>query len=106
MITLTDKAKTRLREFAESEGFTTSVRVKIVGGGCAGFSYDMTFEDASTEVDEVFEDDGIKVIVDPLSLQYLENTVIDYQDGTFGSGFKFLNPNTTGSCGCGSSVSF
>lgn len=106
MVTLTDKAKVRLREFAEAEGLTCSVRVKIVGGGCAGFSYDMSFEEIVGETDEVFTDEEIKIIIDPLSLQYLENTTIDFLDGPFGAGFKFLNPNTTGSCGCGSSVSF
>src|SRR5574338_559993 len=102
MITLTDKAKTKLREFAEAEGLNLNVRVKVVGGGCAGFAYDMFFDDSIGEADEVSDIDEIKIIIDPLSFQYLDGTTIDYQDSTFGAGFKFLNPNTTGSCGCGS----
>lgn len=106
MITLTEKANAKLREFAEAEGLDLSIRVKVIGGGCAGFSYDMTFDEVVGEVDEVTDVDGVKIIIDPLSYQYLDGTTIDFLDGPFGAGFKFLNPNTTGSCGCGSSVSF
>lgn len=106
MIILTDKAKVKLREFAESEGLSYSVRIRIVGGGCAGFSYDMFFDEVVGEMDEVFTDEDIKIISDPLSYQYLDGTTVDFLDSPFGAGFKFLNPNTTGSCGCGSSVSF
>lgn len=107
MIELTDIAKQKLKEIAESEGLVNQfVRVKVIGGGCAGFTYDMCFEELASELDEIEEIDGIKLAVDPISAQYLEGMTIDYLDSQFGAGFKFLNPNTKGSCGCGSSVSF
>jgi len=107
MIYLTEKAAKMIEEISNAEGIGHyTVRVKIVGGGCAGFSQDMYFDDTIGEMDEVTELDGIKVVVDPLSFQYLDETTIDYIDGPMGGGFKFLNPNVTGSCGCGSSVSF
>ena len=106
MIHLTEKAASKLKEFAESEGLALSVRLKVIGGGCAGFTNDMYFDEQISEMDEIIEQDGIKLVVDPLSFQYLEDSVIDYMDGQFGEGFKFLNPNVKGSCGCGSSVSY
>lgn len=108
MINLTDIAKQKLKEIAESEGLADQfVRIKVIGGGCAGFTYDMCFEDVSSELDEIVEiEPGIKLSVDPISAQYLEGMTIDYLDSQFGAGFKFLNPNVKGSCGCGSSVSF
>lgn len=107
MIQLTDIAKQKLKEIAEAEGLENQfVRVKIQGGGCAGFSYDMGFEATAKDTDEVIEIDGVKLIVDPISHQYLEETTIDYLDSLIGAGFKFINPKATGSCGCGNSVSF
>lgn len=111
MITVTEKAALKVIEIADSEGIGHyTIRVRVVGGGCAGFTYDMFYEDKVGEIDETIEVSGhwgtIKVVVDPLSLQYLEEVTIDWVDGPFGSGFKFLNPAVTGSCGCGSSVSF
>lgn len=107
MITLTKRAIDKVKEISESEGIGhCNVRVKIIGGGCAGFTHDMTYEDNINEMDEVFEQDGCKIIVDPLSYQYLEETEIDFVDHPISAGFKFLNPNAKGSCGCGSSVSF
>lgn len=107
MITMTDKAAEKVREIAEAEALHgQGLRLRVVGGGCAGFTYDLYFEDQITDMDEHFESKGVKLYVDPLSFQYLENTEIDYVEGTHGSGFKFNNPNTTGSCGCGSSVKF
>jgi iron-sulfur cluster insertion protein len=111
MITITEKAATKVKEIADAEGIGHyNVRVKVIGGGCAGFSYDMHYEDAIGELDETVEynefNANIKIIVDPLSFQYLEDVTIDYQEGPLGGGFKFINPAVTGSCGCGSSVSF
>ena len=110
MILITDQAKAKLREFALAEGLTCTVRIKIIGGGCAGFSYDMCFDEVIGELDEVTthedKDGEIKVICDPMSYQYVDGTTVDWNEAQFGAGFKFLNPNTTGSCGCGSSVSF
>lgn len=107
MITVTEKAASKVKEIAASENLEgQGLRLRVIGGGCAGFSYDLYFEDQVGDMDEEFESLGIKLYVDPLSYQYLENTEIDYVEGTHGSGFKFNNPNTKGSCGCGNSVSF
>ena len=106
MIHITEKAAKKIEEISNEEGIGHySVRVRVVGGGCAGFTNDMYFDDQVGEMDETFELDGVKVIVDPLSFQYLDEVVIDYVDGPISAGFKFNNPNVTGSCGCGSSFS-
>ena len=107
MISVTDRAAAKVKEIAQAEDLASQgLRLRVVGGGCAGFSYDLYFEDEVGDMDEQFESNGVKLYVDPLSFQYLENTEIDYVEGVHGSGFKFNNPNTTGSCGCGSSVKF
>ena len=107
MITITEKAASKVRDIAESESLEgQGLRLRVIGGGCAGFSYDLYFEDKVDEMDELYESNGVKLYVDPLSHQYLEETEIDYVEGAHGSGFKFNNPNVKGSCGCGSSVSF
>lgn len=104
MITITDAAVAKLKEISETEGLPPVVRVGVIGGGCAGFSYDMYFEEKPVgEMDETIEKDGITVVVDSISLQYLDGTEIDYTDGLMQSGFKFNNPNVKGTCGCGSS---
>lgn len=107
MIYLTEKAAKQIVEISEAEGIGhLIVRVKVIGGGCAGFTNDMVFDDQVGEMDEVFELDGVKVVCDPLSFQYLDETTIDWVESPYGSGFKFLNPNVKGTCGCGSSVSY
>jgi iron-sulfur cluster insertion protein len=106
MITITERAAEKVNEIAGAEDLKgQGLRLRVIGGGCAGFSYDLYFEDKPGEMDETFEDKGIKLYVDPLSYQYLENTEIDYVEGLHGSGFKFVNPNAKGTCGCGSSFS-
>ena len=106
MITITQKAAEKVQEIAQAEDLIgQGLRLRVVGGGCAGFSYDLYFEDKPGEMDEEFEDKGIKLFVDPLSYQYLDGTEIDYVEGLHGSGFKFGNPNAKTSCGCGSSFS-
>lgn len=107
MISLTKIAVDKVKEISEAEGIGHyNIRLKIIGGGCAGFSQDMQYEDNISELDEVIEQDGIKMIIDPLSLQYLDETEIDFIDSPISAGFKFLNPNVKGSCGCNMSVSF
>lgn len=111
MIQITEKAALKIKEISDSEGIGHyNVRVRVVGGGCAGFTYDMYYEEKIGDMDEVVEITDyygtIKVVVDPLSFQYLDEVTIDYIDSQFGAGFKFINPKATGSCGCGSSVSF
>lgn len=107
MISLTEKAAEKVHAIAKEESLDgQGLRVAVKGGGCAGFSHDLYFEDKTTEEDEIFESRGVKIYVDPMSCMYLEGTEIDYVEGTHGAGFKFSNPNVKGSCGCGSSVSF
>jgi len=107
MINITEKAAIKIKEMADEEGIGYYiVRAKIIGFGCSGMGNDMYFDDQISDTDEVFELDGVKVVVDFMSMQYLDGSVIDYQDKEFGGGFKFNNPNVTGSCGCGSSQSY
>jgi iron-sulfur cluster insertion protein len=107
MITVTELAAAKIREIAVAENLQDQgIRVRVIGGGCSGFTHDLYFDDTVGELDEVFESLGVKLYIDPLSLQYLENVEIDFTDGIHGSGFKFNNPNSKGSCGCGSSVAF
>ena len=79
------------------------LRVKIVGGGCSGLMYNMDFADGPDEGDEVFELDGFRVFIDKKSLFFLNGSELIYKDGLTGAGFKFQNPNVTGTCGCGES---
>jgi iron-sulfur cluster insertion protein len=104
-ITVTAKAADKIKEIAQEEELEgQALRLRVVGGGCAGFNYDLYFDDKDPlPMDEEFEDKGIKMVVDPLSFQYLDGVEIDYMDRDFSSGFKFNNPNVTSSCGCGQS---
>lgn len=107
MIHITEAAAKKVVEISDAEGIGHHViRVRVIGGGCAGFTHDMMFDDQIGELDEVTEFDNIKVVIDPLSFQYLDDITIDFVESPMGAGFKFLNPNVKGSCGCGSSVSF
>lgn len=81
------------------------LRVGVKGGGCSGFSYLLDLTESQKETDELFEQHGIKIIVDPKSLLYLNGTTIDFKDEIMGRGFVFGNPNATSTCGCGSSFS-
>jgi iron-sulfur cluster insertion protein len=103
---LTAIAAEKVREIKAAEGIEESygLRMRVVGGGCSGFSYDLYFDQVG-EMDQTFESHGIKVVVDPMSLQYLAGTEVDYVEGLQGAGFKFGNPNVKGTCGCGSSFS-
>lgn len=104
MISITSLAADKVKEISQSEGLTGhGLRLRVIGGGCAGFQYDLYFEDKPTELDETFESNGVLLYVDPLSYQYLDGTEVDFAAGPQGSGFKFGNPNVTSTCGCGSS---
>ncbi|MEZ4411102.1 MAG: iron-sulfur cluster insertion protein ErpA [Polyangiales bacterium] len=106
MIALTDIAANKVKEIAAAEGLEgQGLRVQVKGGGCSGFQYDLYFDETASDMDQVVESNGIQIFIDPLSLQYLENTQIDYVEGLHGAGFKFENPNVKGTCGCGSSFS-
>ncbi len=105
MITLTDKGAEKVREFLSSQetvAETAGLRVGVRGGGCSGFQYALAFDDQHGE-DTVFEDKGIRLLVDRASLPYVKGSVIDFVEGLQGAGFKVDNPNVIAACGCGSS---
>jgi iron-sulfur cluster assembly protein len=107
MVTLTDTAITEVKKFidAENAGPEAGLRIRVVPGGCSGFSYSMQIEDGPRPGDEILTNEGLRVFVDMFSRQYLEGVQVDYVNSVMGSGFTFNNPNSTGSCGCGSSFS-
>ncbi|MFY0606156.1 MAG: iron-sulfur cluster assembly accessory protein [Cyclobacteriaceae bacterium] len=107
MINVTVKAKERIFELRKEEGHSDNhnIRVAVKGGGCSGLMYDLLFDQQLTDSDEVFEDKGVKVIVDKKSMLYLLGTTLDFSDGLNGKGFQFINPNASRTCGCGESFS-
>src|ERR1700742_2768592 len=105
MITLTDKGAEKVREFLSGQAVvadTAGLRVGVRGGGCSGFQYALAFDEQRAQ-DVVFEDKGIRLLVDGPSLPYVEGSTIDFVDGLQGAGFKVENPNVVAACGCGSS---
>lgn len=106
MLRLTPVAAAKVNEIRQAEGIEAgmALRLRVVGGGCAGFSYDLYFDEPA-EVDRQFAVQGVQCIVDEMSLMYLVGTEIDYVEGLQGAGFKFQNPNVKSTCGCGSSFS-
>jgi iron-sulfur cluster assembly protein len=102
-ITLTEVAAQRVQSFLDNRGKGIGLRLGVKTHGCSGMAYVMEFVDEKEAHDEVFESHGVKVIIDPKSLVYLDGTEIDYQKEGLNEGFKFLNPNESGSCGCGES---
>jgi iron-sulfur cluster assembly protein len=106
MITLTSAAHSKVKEIMEQENKADwSLRMGVRGGGCSGLNYVLGFDNNVAETDEVFEQDGIKLVCDMKSYLYLNGTEIDFTDGLQGSGFVFNNPNAQKSCGCGQSFS-
>lgn len=105
MITLSERAVAELKDLMGSQDKKdAALRVWVAGGGCSGLSYGMALDDAAAEEgDNIFEQDGIKIYVDGLSLNYMEGSSVDYVDDPLGGGFKVENPNAVSSCGCGSS---
>ena len=105
MINVTDKAKEKIIELRKDEGRAVhnNVRVLVKGGGCSALMYDLHFDDEIKAADQIFEDKGIKILVDKKSLLYLLGTTLDFSDGLNGKGFQFINPNATRTCGCGES---
>ena len=106
-ITLTEKAKDKVKEILLDQPETfAGLRIQVVGGGCSGFQYRMGFDkNFNDQNDSVFEFDGLRVFIDKSSLLYMDGAEVDYIEGLHGAGFKFNNPNVSGSCGCGSSFS-
>jgi len=103
MLTLTTAAVDKVKAILSERGEEGGLRISVAGGGCSGFQYQMSLDKVANADDQVIEQDGLKVYVDPKSLLYLNGTRVDYVDGLSGSGFKFENPNSKGSCGCGES---
>jgi iron-sulfur cluster assembly protein len=106
-IMLTKKAEDKVKEIlAEQPEAFAGLRIQVVGGGCSGFQYRMGFDkNYNQQSDQLFEFDGLKVFIDKQSLLYMDGAEVDYIEGLHGAGFKFNNPNSSGSCGCGSSFS-
>lgn len=103
MLTVTEAAAAKLKDLIAREGAEgQALRVRVRGGGCSGYEYQLAF-DTPQEGDEVIEQRGVKVLVDPKSLLFLAGTEIDFEDGLTGAGFALKNPNAKGSCGCGQS---
>ena len=104
-IHVTDKASTRVKELMHESGYGNDyfIRVSVVGGGCSGLSYKLDFDNQSKPGDQVFEDNGVKVVTDLKSFLYLVNTTLDFSEGLNGKGFFFNNPNASRTCGCGES---
>lgn len=106
-IYVSDKAKAKAIKLMEEAGIANDpsyfLRVGVVGGGCSGLSYKLDFDNEIKPMDQVFEDNGIKVVCDLKSFLYLVNTELDFSDGLNGKGFYFSNPNASRSCGCGES---
>ena len=105
MINLTSTAVEKVKAVLEQEKESMpqgGLRIYVQGGGCSGFSYGMVLDEVS-EGDQVFEREGVKVIVDPMSMKYLENAEVDYKEDLMGGGFAIKNPNATSTCGCGHS---
>lgn len=107
MITVSEKAKNRILELKQIENRAEqdNIRVSVKGGGCSGLMYDLGFDSQLTDTDQVFEDKGVKIIVDRKSLLYLAGTILEFSDGLNGKGFQFVNPNASRTCGCGESFS-
>ncbi len=105
MITFTDRGAEKVKEFLAAQGAdvsTSGLRVGVRGGGCSGFQYALALDEKRDD-DHVFDHEGIRLLVDPASLQYVDGSQVDYTESLMGSGFEVNNPNVTASCGCGSS---
>ena len=103
-INITDSALAVVRKLLEEKDVPDhGLRVFVAGGGCSGLQYGMALEAEPRPYDQVIENDGVKVFIDPTSMMYLSNAVIDYEDSIMGGGFKIDNPNAVSTCGCGTS---
>jgi iron-sulfur cluster assembly protein len=106
-IYISDTAKQKVLQLMEEAGISNDpsyfLRVGVVGGGCSGLSYKLDFDNEQKNMDQVFENNGLKIVTDLKSLLYLVNTMLDFSDGLNGKGFQFINPNASRTCGCGES---
>ncbi len=105
VMSLTDAAAERIKEImASKQEPVAGLRIGVKNGGCAGMSYTMEFADSAAPLDEVIEDKGVKVLIDPKAILFLLGTEMDFRTDKLSSGFVFNNPNQTSACGCGESV--
>ena len=105
-LNFTDSAASKVKQLIEEEGNADlKLRVFVSGGGCSGFQYGFTFDEVVNEDDTALEKNGVTLLIDPMSYQYLAGAEIDYQEGLEGAQFVIKNPNATSTCGCGSSFS-
>jgi len=105
-LVFTDSAANKVKQLIEEEGNPDlKLRVFVTGGGCSGFQYGFTFDEAVSDDDTTMEKGGVTLLIDPMSLQYLMGAEIDYQENIEGAQFVIKNPNATSTCGCGSSFS-
>jgi iron-sulfur cluster assembly accessory protein len=102
-VTLSDRAVRRIADILKTEPAPTALRLAVTGGGCSGFQYNFALDDAQLDEDLVVERDGAKVLIDPMSLDFLAGAEIDFTDDLIGQAFKVNNPNATAACGCGTS---
>ena len=108
MIKVSDQAKVKAIQLMTEDGFNPAedyIRVGVKSGGCSGLEYMLGFDNKQNETDQIFEDNGIKVIIDKKSILYLAGTILEYSGGLNGKGFVFNNPNANRTCGCGESFS-
>ena len=104
-VTLSDSAARRIGEILKSEPAGAMLRVSVEGGGCSGFQYGLMIEESGGVGDQLFESNGVRLFVDPVSISYLKGAEVDFVDTITGGGFTIKNPNATSTCGCGSSFS-
>lgn len=108
MIKVSDQAKVKAVQLMTEDGFNPAedyIRVGVKSGGCSGLEYVLGFDNKQNETDQIFEDNGIKIVVEKKSILYLAGTVLEYSGGLNGKGFVFNNPNASRTCGCGESFS-
>ena len=103
-VSMTSRAAEKLKEIVTKQGRADlALRVYVTPGGCSGFSYGMTFAEGREEDDTLIEQDGVRIVVDPMSAMYIKGSEIDFVDALMGGGFALRNPNAVSSCGCGQS---
>ena len=104
-VTVSPRAAKRIADILAGEGGNTLLRLAVTGGGCSGFQYNFALDEARMDEDLFIEQGGARIVIDPVSLDFLKGAEIDFTDGLIGQAFKVNNPNATASCGCGTSFS-
>jgi iron-sulfur cluster insertion protein len=104
-VSVSARAAQQIEKILASEAAGSMLRISVLGGGCSGFQYSFSIDDQQMDDDIVIERDGVKVLVDPMSVTYMDGSEIDWVDDLIGSAFKIHNPQATASCGCGTSFS-